>query len=83
MLKKPITERSSMNFSDALTELKNGKGLTRAAWNGRAIVKLQKPDKGSKMTAPYLYIDGDSIQPFTPGQDSILSDDWQVVEGDK
>lgn len=69
-----------MNFSDALTELKNGKGLTRASWSGGAIVRLQKPDENSKMTVPYLYItSGDNVQPVDLNANSILADDWQVV----
>lgn len=69
-----------MNFSEALTELKNGKGLTRTTWGEGAVVKMQVPDENSKMTGKYLYIEGRVTQPFTPGQDSILSDDWQVVK---
>lgn len=68
-----------MNFSDALVELKNGKGLTRAAWGEGGVVRLQTPDENSKMTGKYLYIEGRVTQPFTPGQDSILADDWQIV----
>ena len=72
-----------MNFSQALTELKNGKSLTRASWNGQGqFVKLQKPDEDSKMRRPYLYIspvDGELV-PWIASQTDLLSDDWQIVE---
>lgn len=70
-----------MNFSEALTELKNGKGLTRASWSGGAVVRIQRPDENSKMTSPYFYITSKSgVQPVGLNHDSILADDWQVVE---
>lgn len=86
MPKKPTMEGNNMNFSDALTELKNGKQLTRAGWNGQKMfVKLQKPDDNSKMRRPYLYmspVDAELV-PWVASQSDLLGDDWQVVEEEK
>ena len=49
-----------MNFSEALNELKSGNAVFRGGWNGKGIyIKIQFPDKNSKMTSPYIYIDTD------------------------
>ena len=47
-----------MDFGQALIELKNGNKVKRKGWNGDGIfLVLQVPDKNSKMTQPYIYID--------------------------
>lgn len=71
-----------MNFSDALTELKNGRKVTRAGWNGQGMfIKLQKPDENSKMLRPYLYMSpvDSELVPWVASQSDILADDWQIV----
>jgi len=74
-----------MNFSDALTELKNGKALHRVGWNGRGLkVKVQHPDDNSKMGNRYTYIDatalGGTLNPWQPSQTDLFADDWQILE---
>lgn len=72
-----------INFSDALIALKAGSRAARANWNGKGqFIELQKPDKGSKMSLPYLYIstvDGDLV-PWLASQTDLLADDWEIVE---
>ena len=47
-----------MDFGQALWNLKNGNKVRRKGWNGKGIfIELQKPDKYSKMTHPYIFID--------------------------
>lgn len=74
-----------ISFSDALAELKLGKRLTRANWNGKGqFLQLQTPDDNSKMTLPYIYIttvDGKRV-PWLASQTDLLSEDWVIVEGD-
>jgi len=70
------------DFSDALKFLKDGESIARVGWNGKDMyLKLQKPDKLSKMTLPYIYmktVQGDLV-PWLASQTDILSNDWVMV----
>ena len=70
------------SFGWALQALKNGHRVTRSGWNGRNMwLALQRPDAGSKMTLPYVYMrtaQGDLV-PWLASQTDILSDDWQIA----
>ena len=80
-----------MNFGQALTELKNGNKVKRKGWNGDGIfLALQVPDKNSKMTQPYIYIDTLGLKtnnpnapkgrvPWLASQTDMLAEDWEVV----
>lgn len=81
-----------MDFGIMLRELKLGKKACRKGWNGRGIfIELQVPDKYSKMTHPYIFIDTtglDSNNPDAPrdrvpwlaSQTDMLAEDWMVFE---
>ena len=81
-----------MDFGQALWNLKNGNKVRRKGWNGKGIfIELQKPDKYSKMTHPYIFIDSTGLQtdninvpknrvPWIASQTDMLSDDWEVCE---
>lgn len=70
-----------MNFGEALELLKSGYCVSRFGWNGKAqYLKLQRPDGGSKMKRPYVYIspvDG-GLVPWVASQSDLLSEDWFV-----
>lgn len=70
-------------FGHALVELRGGRRVARAGWNGKGMwIELQVPDARSKMTRPYLYmsaVNGDLV-PWVASQSDILADDWCVVE---
>ena len=80
-----------MDFGQALTELKNGNRVKRKGWNGDGIfLALQVPDKNSKMTQPYIYIDTLGLKtnnpnapkgrvPWLASQTDMLAEDWEVV----
>ena len=80
-----------MDFGQALTELKNGNKVKRKGWNGDGIfLALQVPDKNSKMTQPYIYIDTLGLKtnnpnapkgrvPWLASQTDMLAEDWEVV----
>lgn len=79
---------SKFDFSTALYRLKMGEIVTRECWQNsyaRPVVKLQKPDKNSKMTEPYLYMekfgsDGELKRfPLDLSCESILAKDWVIV----
>lgn len=79
----------SFSFSKALDAVKQGRAIQRKGWNGNGLkVKAQFPDKNSKMTLPYLYIEYPLDAKTTPGaccpwlasQTDILAEDWGIVE---
>lgn len=71
-----------MNFSDALTAIRNGGKAARAGWNGIGMwVALRHPEPASHITNPYLYIHtvtGDEV-PWVTSQTDILAEDWNVI----
>lgn len=81
-----------MNFGDALVLLKQGKKLRRRGWNGKGIfIMAQFPDKFSKMTHPYIYIDTTGLQttnpdapkdrvPWLASQTDMLAEDWEELK---
>lgn len=80
-----------MDFGKALHELKCGRQVAREGWNGKGIfIELQRPDKNSKMTSPYIFIDTTGLQtdnkaapksrvPWLASQTDMLADDWLDV----
>lgn len=70
------------SFGTAIRALKDGQRATRVGWNGRGMhIELQVPDKGSKMSRPYIFmktVDGDLV-PWVASQSDILADDWAVL----
>ena len=82
---------NGMTFGLAIELMKKGFKVARKGWNGKGIfIELQVPDKNSKMTHPYIFIDttgllGDNKYapkdrvPWLASQTDMLSDDWCVV----
>lgn len=70
------------DFGVALDSLLGGRRVTRKGWNGSGMwIALQKPDLGSKMTRPYIYMrtaQGDQV-PWVASQTDILARDWVEV----
>lgn len=85
-----------MTFDEAYSEMVEGNALRRAGWNAKGLwVEMQFPDKHSKMTQPYLYMNilngasnhfGDDENPvldrvpWVPSQTDMFVDDWEVVD---
>lgn len=71
-----------VDFSEALLALKKGVALTREHWGILGLywmqIKLQNPDKNSKMGLPYIYVttEDDKLVPWTPTHDDLLANDW-------
>jgi hypothetical protein len=80
-----------MNFGHAIELLKGGNKVRRRGWNGKGIfIELQIPDKYSKMTHPYIFIDTTGLQtnnpdapkdrvPWLASQTDMLAEDWELV----
>ena len=79
-------------FGDAIHAMKAGRKVRRRGWNGKGIyITIQNVDTGSKMTAPYIYIDSTGLQtdnseapkimvPWQPSQSDMLREDWELVD---
>lgn len=70
-----------MTIGEAIEELKQGKRVSRAGWNGKGMyLSLQIPDKNSKMTLPYVYMytADRHLVPWLCSQTDLLSSDWVV-----
>ncbi len=70
-------------FGWALEQLFCGRRVRRRGWTGHATqsIELQRPDKHSKMTYAYMFIN--TVQggrvPFIPSHGDLLSDDWEIA----
>lgn len=72
-----------MTFSKVLEEVKAGKKIQRKGWNGKGLwIEIQRPDKNSKMTLPYLYLNypNGAKVPWLASQTDILEEDWIVIQ---
>lgn len=74
---------AGLSFTDAMAQvIERHCKATRQAQGDGMWIKAQHPDKHSKMTVPYLYVEvegGDSRIPWTPQQSDIFARDWAVV----
>ena len=74
--------RAVRNFADALMSAMDGKRATRAGWNAAGqYVAMQIPDKGSKMSQPYLYLKNaqNEMVPWVPSQSDLFASDWAIL----
>lgn len=88
-------EEPDHDFGWALSMLRAGAGVRRRGWNGKGIfLCLQKPDRYSKMTQPYIYIDTTGLLtdnkeapkgrvPWLASQTDLLSCDWEAMNIDE
>jgi len=84
-------EEELYDFSTALDDLKKGKTIYRKWWNWKNMyLQLQKPDKFSKMTLPYIYMvipnqdnnikEKNSLVPWLASQTDLLAMDWKIID---
>lgn len=70
------------SFPEVLAAALNGARITRAGWNGSGMwVAAQFPDKGSKMTVPYLYMKNaqNDLVPWLASQGDVFANDWAIL----
>ena len=76
--------KENLGFGYALEFLKENEdnfGMRLPQWNEDVVIKLQRPDEHSKMTAPYLYVE--SRYGRVPWRETVIemfSNKWQIVE---
>lgn len=69
-----------MNFGEAFEQVKKGKFMRLPSWADDVMIKAQFPDKHSKMTAPYLYVESRlGIVPWKETMIELFSDKWEVM----
>ena len=92
VFEKAYKQSGDLSFGDAIYYLKLGYKVTRKGWNGKGIhLELQVPDRYSKMTSPYIFIDTTGLEtsnpnspksrvPWLASQTDMLSEDWCIYE---
>ena len=65
-------------FAVALQKLQTSGGIIRIGkWSPDVFISIQKPDSGSKNTAPYLYVSSRNGRvPWIPTQIEMLTEKW-------
>ncbi len=80
-----------MDFGTAFTAIKdatlsnvenaNPKGMRLPGWKSDVIIRIQKPDENSKMTAPYLFVESRfGMIPWKETMIELFSDKWELVD---
>jgi hypothetical protein len=73
---------SYQDFGWALDKLRAGQQVFREGWNGKGMwLSLQRPDSGSKMSLPYIYMKtaDDNRVPWLASQTDMLAEDWKTM----
>ena len=70
-----------MTFGEAFKHVKTSYGGMRLPhWKPDVVVRAQYPDKHSKMTHPYLYVESRfGLVPWKETVVELFSDEWEVV----
>jgi hypothetical protein len=80
-----ISATYGMDFALALQCIKAGVKVQREGWNGKGMwVGLQKPDRHSKMSLPYIYMKtaDEQLVPWLASQTDLLATDWEVYDAE-
>lgn len=73
---------ADLPFPAALGAALRGHRITRRGWNAAGQwVAAQRPDRNSKMTAPYLYLCNakGELVPWAPSQGDLFAQDWAAI----
>ena len=71
-----------MRFGLALDELITGKcsGIRLSQWGEDVVIRMQSPDKHSKMTHPYLYVESRfGMVPWKETMVEMFNEQWVTV----
>lgn len=76
-----------ISFGYAFELLKNNpntRGMRLPHWKEDVIIRIQTPDKHSKMTAPYLYVESRFGRvPWKETMIEMFATNWDIVELDE
>lgn len=69
------------NFGEAFEATKQSKGMRLPNWSEDVVIRAQFPDKHSKMTAPYLYVESRFGKvPWKETMIELFSEEWVIVD---
>ena len=71
-----------MNFGEAFELVRSGiaDGMRLPQWSDDVVIKIQRPDMHSKMTAPYLYAASRFGKvPWRETNIELFSESWECV----
>lgn len=73
-----------MNFGLAYSAMEMGAAVRRLSWDAAvAELRIQRPDKNSKMTIAYTYLtNGNELMPYLPTFDDLAGNDWVYANAD-
>lgn len=85
MIKKMKLMECDVTFGTALDTIQKDPtstlGMRLPAWKSDVVIRVQHPDKNSKMTHPYLYVQSRfGCVPWKETVVEMFADDWQIVE---
>ena len=85
MIKKMKLMECDVTFGTALDTIQQDPtstlGMRLPAWKSDVVIRVQRPDKNSKMTHPYLYVQSRfGCVPWKETVVEMFADDWQIVE---
>lgn len=86
-----IDIKEKFGFGRVITEAKAGRESCRQGWNGKGLkVGMKKPENGSDMTLPYLYLKyppdakvkeyQNCCVPWFPSVTDLLAEDWMLAD---
>lgn len=69
-----------MNFSEALTQLKNQKKVSRSGWNGKGMYVMLINGIPDLNLLPYLqmFTADKKLVPWLASQTDVLAEDWSI-----
>ncbi|HBF8686604.1 TPA: hypothetical protein KO123_003398 [Clostridioides difficile] len=74
----------NLGFGIAFEEIKSSSkelGMRLPQWSEDVVIKIQRPDKHSKMTASYLYVESRYGRvPWKETMIELFNEKWEVVE---
>ena len=73
--------KHNRDFSTALEHVKQGFGIRLPQWAEDVVIRCQRPDKHSKMTAPYLYVESRfGNVPWKETMIEMFAGNWDLVD---
>lgn len=76
-----MKELEKFYFEDAVAAMRLGKAVRIARWADDVRIRIQVPDSGSKMTAPYFYVTSRfGMIPWIPTMIEMLTEEWEIGE---
>ncbi len=79
VFEKAYRSVTGVSFGDALKAMLNNRAVVLPYWSDDVHLFIQKPDKNSKMTHPYIYVTSRFGKvPWVATQVELLSTEWMI-----